>query len=48
MRKRTLWMIRTFTILLAVAFIGFGVIRGEQKEVEKKATNICLQCIGIG
>lgn len=35
-------------MILAVGFIVFGVIREEQLEVLKKATSICLQCIGIG
>lgn len=48
MKKRKLWVVRCVVLLAAVLCIGIGVIRGEHKDVEKKATNICLQCIGIG
>lgn len=43
-----LWVVRGAVMILAVGFIVFGVIREEQLEVLKKATSICLQCIGIG
>lgn len=40
--------IRYIILSVAILFIIFGVIREENKEVLKKATHICLQCIGIG
>lgn len=48
MEKGKLWAVRGAVIMLAVGFIVFGAIREEQVEVLKKATSICLQCIGIG
>ena len=48
MKKIKLWAVRGAVVVLAVGFIGFGVLRGEHLEVLKKAVNICLQCIGIG
>jgi len=40
--------IRTAIIVAAILFIAIGIMRGENSEVLQKATNICLQCIGIG
>ena len=48
MEKGKLWAVRGAVIMLAVGFIVFGAIREERLEVFKKATSICLQCIGIG
>ena len=48
MEKGKLWAVRGAVIMLAVGFIVFGAIREEQVEVLKKATSICLQCLGIG
>ncbi len=35
-------------LLIAMASCIFGISRGEVKTVAKKATNICMECIGIG
>lgn len=40
--------IRYAIVVVAILFITIGVMRGENSEVLEKATNICLQCIGIG
>lgn len=46
--ERLLWSARAIILILASAGIGYGIMRGEQAEVLKKAVAICLQCIGIG
>lgn len=39
----------TFSIIaVGVAFLCFGIYRGEAMVVLRKAVNICLECIGIG
>ena len=48
MRTNKLNVIRFALLLLACAFIAFGVWRGETAVVLKKAVNICLECIGLG
>ena len=35
-------------ILISVAFVFFGVERGEVEVVLKKAIRICLECVGLG
>lgn len=44
------WMrpLRILVLLLAIISMGFGIARKEPRTVLKKATNICLECIGIG
>jgi len=37
-----------FFIFLGLFFIIFGLYFGEVKILLKKATNICLSCMGIG
>ena len=36
------------TSLLGIAFMAFGIYRGEMAAVLAKAIRICLECIGIG
>ncbi len=35
-------------LLISVAFIIYGVMRGEMDTVFAKAVKLCLECIGIG
>ena len=44
MQKYTKYVI----LLFAICLIFIGIYRGEAGVVLKKATNICLECIGIG
>ena len=36
------------TSLVGIAFMIFGIYRGEMATVLAKAIRICLECIGIG
>ena len=35
-------------LLISIAVCIYGAYRGEVKTVNRKSTNICLECIGIG
>lgn len=35
-------------LLISIAFIIYGVMRGEMDTVFAKAVKLCLECIGIG
>lgn len=41
-------ILRWCVFALAIAFIVYGIYSGECAAVLKKATNVCLECIGIG
>lgn len=41
-------VIRSILLSAGVLLMIAGVYRGEMSEVFQKATNICLECIGIG
>ncbi|HWR23882.1 MAG TPA: CD1871A family CXXC motif-containing protein [Feifaniaceae bacterium] len=45
MRKR---IVPILLLLTAAAFLLLGVYRGEAETVIRKATTVCLECIGIG
>lgn len=48
MKEKRQNLIRAVLVLAALAFIGIGISRREVNTVKTKATNICLECIGIG
>lgn len=35
-------------LIVGVAMVGFGIMRGEADAVLAKAIRLCLECIGIG
>ena len=35
-------------ILLALAMIGYGLIKKQKKSVLNKAVRICMECVGLG
>lgn len=35
-------------LVVAIAFMAYGMNRGEVMIVMNKAINICLECIGLG
>lgn len=35
-------------IILAIALIGYGLIKNQQKSVLNKAVRICMECVGLG
>ena len=35
-------------LLIGLAGVGIGIFRGEAAEVMRKASMICLECIGLG
>ena len=41
------WLTLGF-LALSLFLLSFGIFRGEMGVVLTKATNICLECIGIG
>ncbi|MFI3171519.1 MAG: CD1871A family CXXC motif-containing protein [Eubacteriales bacterium] len=47
-RENHLRAIRIILMIAALLFIGIGLFNGEYQAVFTKATNICLECIGIG
>lgn len=48
MKESWMRLLRVLVLLLAILSMGVGIARKEPRTVLKKATNICLECIGIG
>ncbi len=47
MEKR-LCVVRSGLLVLGLTLMALGLLRAENATVFKKATHICLECIGIG
>ena len=40
--------VSTGIVLLSLALLAAGVLRGENTVVWRKAVNLCMECIGLG
>lgn len=43
--KQAVWL---WGVLIGISFLGIGAIQGQLAVIWRKATMICLECIGIG
>ena len=48
MKEKTRNIICIILAVCGIVLTCIGIMNGEVKTVEKKSTNICLECIGIG
>ncbi len=48
MMSRRVRLLRIVVFALAVSSIVLGAMNGEVQTVLTKATNVCMECIGIG
>ena len=48
MKRKVPMAVTLLLLALAIASCVFGVCRGELKTVYRKASTVCLECIGIG
>ena len=48
MKKRNRIFVQITLLLVGVAFVTIGTLRGEAETVLNKAVRICLECVGIG
>jgi len=47
-RTNRKYLIPLIILMLGLASVIFGIVQGEAYTVLKKATMICLECIGLG
>lgn len=45
---KRLRILRAVILIAALACVGLGIWRGEVTEIFRKATRVCLECIGVG
>ncbi len=48
MKGKARLAVTVLLLALAAASCVFGVQRGELKTVHRKASTVCLECVGIG
>ena len=48
MKKTVPIYVTLILLLIAIVSCIFGISRGEVETVGRKATSICMECIGIG
>ncbi len=48
MKKSVTDVVKYVVLVAALVSMLFGIVRGEPKVVLRKATHICMECIGIG
>lgn len=48
MKEKTRSSVAALLVVVGIAFVTIGIMRGEIDTVFRKAINICLECIGIG
>jgi hypothetical protein len=48
MKRRVPLAVTALLLVLAAASCIFGISRGENKIYYRKASTVCLECIGIG
>ncbi|MBR3554337.1 MAG: hypothetical protein IKN89_00365 [Oscillospiraceae bacterium] len=48
MKRKVPMAATALLLILALASCLFGIFRGELKTVSRKASTVCLECIGIG
>ena len=46
--NRGVGALRLTVLIVAVLFVAYGIVHGEAEVVLRKASIICLECIGIG
>lgn len=46
MRKQPL--LTTGLLVLGAAFVGLGILTGENTVIWRKAIYVCMECIGLG
>ena len=48
MKERTKNIIAVVVMLTGLTALTLGVLRGEAADVLRKATMVCMECIGLG
>jgi hypothetical protein len=47
-RNRKLNVLRAIVLAIAIGFVIYGAFQGEFDAVLRKASIICMECIGVG